>query len=66
MSLGKLKKKGKRKYYQDFFENNLDNMKKAWKGIKEILNKNIGTQILPLVYEGKQVNTNEGMAISIQ
>ena len=39
-------------------------MTKTWKGIKDILNINnkTGPQISQLVYNGKQINTNRGMA----
>ena len=33
-------KKAKRKYYNEFFENNLNNMKKTWQGIKQIILNN--------------------------
>ena len=54
-------KKAKRKYYSEYFEANLNNMKKTWKGIKHIININhkAGPQ---LFYKGMQINTNEDMA----
>ena len=57
-------KKAKKKYYQNYFETNLNNMKKTWKGIKEIINinNNTGPQISQLLYEDRQINSNEGMA----
>ena len=30
----------KRMYYNDFFNNNINNMKNTWKGIKQIINLN--------------------------
>ena len=57
-------KKAKKEYYKTYFETNLCNMKKTWQGIKEIINLNnkAGPKISQLNYEGKQINTNEGMA----
>ena len=42
----------------------MDNIKKTWQGIKQIINLNNKTepQITQLHYKGKQVNTNLGMA----
>ena len=42
----------------------LSNMTKTWKGIKDILNINnkTGPQISQLVYNGKQINSNRGVA----
>ena len=39
-------------------------MKKTWQGIKNIINLNnkSGPQITQLCHEGKQINTNRGMA----
>ena len=57
-------KKAKKEYYKNFFETNLSNMKKTWQGIKEIinLNNNNGPKVSQLNYQGKQFNTNDGMA----
>ena len=57
-------KKAKTAYYKKYFETNLSNMKKTWQGIKEIINLNNkgGPKISQLVYEGKLIKTNEGMA----
>ena len=57
-------KKAKRKYYKEYFDANLNNMKKTWKGIMQIINLNngVGPHITQLQYEGKQIKTNEGMA----
>ena len=57
-------KKAKKKYYKEYFENNINNMKKTWLGIKEIINMNnkLGPQITQLKYKGKQINTNVDMA----
>ena len=57
-------RKAKRDYYQRFFEVNLNNMKNTWKGIKSILNINNknGSQITQLSYEGKHINSNDGIA----
>ena len=58
-------KKAKKEYYQVYFENNLNNMKNTWKGIKEIINPNNKTnarQFSNIDYDGKQINTNLGMA----
>ena len=57
-------RKEKKKYYKEFFENNLNNMKKTWQGIKEIINLNskAGPPISQLYYEGKHIKTNEGMS----
>ena len=40
-------KKSRRKYYKEYFEGNLNNMKKTWQGIKQIININnkAGVQI---------------------
>lgn len=48
-------KKAKRQYYKSFFEDNLNNMKKTWQGIKQIVNVNskMYTQISYLNYDGK-------------
>ena len=57
-------RKAKKEYYKIYFENNLSNMKKTWQGIKEIINLNnkLEPKISQLNYEGKQINTNEGMS----
>ena len=57
-------KKSKRKYYKEFFEGNLNNMKKTWQGIKQIININNKTdvQINQLCHKGKQISSNEEMA----
>ena len=57
-------KKAKREYYRTFFEENLNDMKQTWKGIKEIININnkTQTQISQLVYQGKPLNDNKDMA----
>ena len=57
-------KKSKKEYYKKYFENNLDNIKKTWQGIKQIINLNNNTapQITQLNYKSKHVNTNLGMA----
>ena len=55
--------KAKREYYKIYFENNLNNMKKTWQGIKKIINmnNNVKTNIPQLQYDGKLINT-KGMA----
>ena len=57
-------KKAKKEYYKKYFEDNLDNIKKTWQGIKQIINLNNKTesQVTQLNYMNKQVNTNLGMA----
>ena len=57
-------KKAKQNYYKDFFQNNLNNMKNTWKGIKNILNlsNNRGPQISQLLYKGKTIANNKSMA----
>ena len=57
-------KKSRRKYYKEYFEGNLNNMKKTWQGIKQIININnkAGVQINQLCHKGKQINTNQEMA----
>ena len=56
-------KKAKKKYYKDYFNNNLNNMKKTWRGIKQIINLNVtGPQISQLSYGGKTINSNKSMA----
>ena len=57
-------KKAKKQYYKKYFEENLDNIKKTWQGIKQIINLNNKpeSQITQLYYKNKQVNTNLGMA----
>ena len=57
-------KKSKRKYSKEFFEGNLNNMKKTWQGIKQIININNKTdaQINQLCHKGKQISSNEEMA----
>ena len=59
-------KKAKKKYYKEFFDNNISNMKKTWQGIKQIINMNnkSGSQITQLNYDGKHIDTNIGMANS--
>ena len=57
-------RKSKKEYYRQYFENNLNNMKKTWQGIKQIIklnnsNKSVTTQ---LICEGKLVNNNKDMA----
>ena len=44
-------KKAKKLYYKEYFESNLNNMKKTWQGIKEIINLNSksGTQVNQLL-----------------
>ena len=57
-------KKSKKKYYKEYFENNISNMKKTWQGIKEIINMNnkSGPQINQLNYKGKFVDNNKDIA----
>ena len=57
-------KKAKREYYKIYFENNLNNMKKTWQGIKKIINMNnsVETNIPQLQYDDKLINTDKGMA----
>ena len=57
-------KKAKKEYYKSFFEYNINNMKKTWQGIKEIINLNSkgSLNISQLNYKGKRINTNDGMA----
>ena len=57
-------KKAKREYYKIYFENNLNNMKKTWHGIKKIINmnNNVETNIPQLQYDSKLINTDKGMA----
>ena len=54
-------KKSKRKHYKEFFEGNLNNMKKTWQGIKQILitrQMSFMTHLVNLV----QISSNEEMA----
>ena len=46
-----------------YFQDNLNNMKNTWKGLKNIvkLNNNRGPQIIQLHYDGKNINTNKVM-----
>ena len=57
-------KKAKRKYYKEYFENNLNNMKKTWQGIKEIINMNRKSNsfISHLTNNGKQIDSNDEIA----
>ena len=57
-------KKAKKAYFKEFFENNLNNMKKTWKGIKDILNlkSKSGSYITQLMHEGKTITNNGEMA----
>ena len=57
-------KKAKKAYYQEYFRNNLSNMKNTWKGITNILNlnNNKGTHVTQLNYNGKNLNINKDMA----
>ena len=57
-------KKAKKEYYKTFFQDNLNNIKKTWQGIKEIVNLNNKkqVQISQLNYGGKQLNSNKDMA----
>ena len=52
-------KKAKRLYYKGYFENNLNNMKKTWRGIKDIINHNKTStpQINQLNQNGKKITT---------
>ena len=54
-------KKAKKEYYKTYFENN---MKKTWKGIKNLININNkdGPQISHLCHEGKQITSNKDMS----
>ena len=57
-------KKAKASYYKNFFQNNLNNMKNTWKGIKNILNlsNNRGPQVSQLLHKGKNIVNNKSMA----
>ena len=57
-------KKAKKEYFKQFFEDNLNNMKKTWQGIKTLinLNNNSSNHINQLYHQGKYINTNLGMA----
>ena len=48
-------KKAKKKYYNEYFEDNISNMKKTCQGIKQIININnkTGPQITSLNYKAK-------------
>ena len=54
----------RRKHYKEYFEGNLNNMKKTWQGIKQIININnkAGVKINQLCHKEKQINTNQEMA----
>ena len=54
-------KKAKMEYFKQLFEDNLNNMKKTWQGIKT-LNNNASNHINQLSHQGKYINTNLGMA----
>ena len=56
-------KKGKKKLLSKIFQENLSNMKKTWKGIKNILNLNncMGSQVTQLHYDRKNINTYKGI-----
>ena len=55
--------KAKKAYYKKYFEDNLNNIKNTWKGIKNILNlnKKNDLQVTNLHYEGKNINSNTVM-----
>ena len=56
-------KKDKKEYFKQFYEDNLNNMKKTWQGIKKLnLNYNSSHHITQLYHKGKYINTNLGMA----
>ena len=57
-------KKDKKEYFKQFFEDNLNNMKKTWQGTKTLinLNNNSSNHINQLYHQGKYINTNLGMA----
>ena len=57
-------KKAKKEYFKQFFEDNLNNMKKTWQGIKKLINLNYNSShhITQLYHKGKYINTNLGMA----
>ena len=57
-------KKAKRDYFQTYFRNNLNNMKKTWQGIKEIININnrSSAKISQLSLNGRQLSSNDEMA----
>ena len=53
-------KKAKRDYYKTFFDNNINNMKKTWKGIKDILNlKSKDDQHISQIYHNNKTISNE-------
>ena len=59
-------RKAKKDYYKNYFVDNLNNIKKTWQGIKQLINMNnkSGPQITQLNYKGKHVNSNKEMADS--
>ena len=54
----------KKKYYNEYFQNNLKNMKNTWSGIKGIvnLNKKNYSSITSLNYKGKNLTDDKDMA----
>ena len=54
-------KKAKKEYYKTYFENNLSNIRKTWKGIKEIINLNNkqGEQVNQLRQNNKIIDNDE-------
>ena len=57
-------RKAKKVYYKNYFVDNLNNMKKTWQGIKQLINMNnkSGPQITQINYKGNQINSNKEMA----
>ena len=57
-------RKAKKQYYKDYFEENLNNMKKTWSGIKDIVNlkKSSTPQVSQLNANGKHITTNQEIA----
>ena len=57
-------RKSKRHYFNEYFQNNISNMKQTWSGIKDIinLNKKNKTNIHFLNYKGKHITDDKDMA----
>ena len=58
-----LKKKSKKQYYADYFASNINNTKKMWDGIREIVNlKKNHTKTSQLIIGGKIIDDDQELA----
>ena len=59
-------KKAKKEFYKKYFQDNINNMKNLWKGIKDILNinKKETYHISQLLHNGRNISNTKDMANS--